>query len=69
MGGHEGATVFEGEPGNIKMTTPEDFARDEASDSPPLGDIRTGTGYDVHAFGPGDHVMAGRRAHSARPAA
>ena len=22
-------------------------------------DIRIGTGYDVHAFGPGDHVMLG----------
>jgi 2-C-methyl-D-erythritol 4-phosphate cytidylyltransferase/2-C-methyl-D-erythritol 2,4-cyclodiphosphate synthase len=24
-----------------------------------LSDIRTGTGYDVHAFGEGDHVMLG----------
>jgi 2-C-methyl-D-erythritol 4-phosphate cytidylyltransferase/2-C-methyl-D-erythritol 2,4-cyclodiphosphate synthase len=31
-----------------------------------LSDIRTGTGIDVHAFGPGDHVMIGgvRIAHS-----
>ena len=28
-----------------------------------LADLRTGTGYDVHAFGDGDHVMLGRRAH------
>jgi 2-C-methyl-D-erythritol 4-phosphate cytidylyltransferase/2-C-methyl-D-erythritol 2,4-cyclodiphosphate synthase len=24
-----------------------------------LGDVRTGTGFDVHAFGDGDHVMLG----------
>ena len=24
-----------------------------------LPDVRTGTGFDVHAFGPGDHVMLG----------
>jgi 2-C-methyl-D-erythritol 4-phosphate cytidylyltransferase/2-C-methyl-D-erythritol 2,4-cyclodiphosphate synthase len=24
-----------------------------------LGDVRTGTGIDVHAFGPGDHVIIG----------
>ena len=24
-----------------------------------LADVRTGTGIDVHAFAPGDHVMLG----------
>ncbi len=51
--------VFEGEPGNIKLTTPDDFARAEAIQSASLGDVRTGSGFDVHAFGPGDHVTLG----------
>jgi 2-C-methyl-D-erythritol 4-phosphate cytidylyltransferase/2-C-methyl-D-erythritol 2,4-cyclodiphosphate synthase len=54
-----GLTVatFEGDPVNMKLTTPEDFVREEARLAALLGDIRTGTGYDVHAFGEGDHVM------------
>src|SRR5262249_55328286 len=32
-------SVFKGEPGNIKFTTPEDFARAEAIQSAALGDI------------------------------
>jgi 2-C-methyl-D-erythritol 4-phosphate cytidylyltransferase/2-C-methyl-D-erythritol 2,4-cyclodiphosphate synthase len=54
-----GLTVatFEGDPANMKLTTPEDFVREEARLGAMLGDIRTGTGYDVHAFGDGDHVM------------
>ncbi len=54
-----GLTVatFEGDAANMKLTTPEDFAREEARLGAALGDIRTGTGYDVHAFGDGDHVM------------
>ena len=52
-------SVFAGEPGNIKLTTPEDFARAEAIQSDALGDVRTGSGLDVHAFGPGDHVTLG----------
>jgi 2-C-methyl-D-erythritol 4-phosphate cytidylyltransferase/2-C-methyl-D-erythritol 2,4-cyclodiphosphate synthase len=52
-------TTFPGEAGNIKLTTPEDFARAAAFNSVSLGDLRTGTGFDVHAFGPGDHVMLG----------
>ena len=51
--------VFMGEPGNVKLTTPEDFARAEAIQSAILGDVRTGSGLDVHAFGPGDHVTLG----------
>src|SRR3569832_2778227 len=52
-----GLTVatFEGDPANMKLTTPEDFVREEARLAALLGDIRTGTGYDVHAFGEGDH--------------
>jgi 2-C-methyl-D-erythritol 4-phosphate cytidylyltransferase / 2-C-methyl-D-erythritol 2,4-cyclodiphosphate synthase len=58
-------TVFEGEPGNIKMTNPEDFAR-VAMQAAEVGDVRVGSGIDVHSFGPGDHVMIGglRIAHT-----
>jgi 2-C-methyl-D-erythritol 4-phosphate cytidylyltransferase/2-C-methyl-D-erythritol 2,4-cyclodiphosphate synthase len=54
-----GLTVatFEGDHLNMKLTTPEDFAREEARLGAALGDIRTGSGYDVHAFGDGDHLM------------
>lgn len=41
---------------NLKITTPEDFARAKDILRGPM-DIRTGTGFDVHRFGPGDHVM------------
>jgi 2-C-methyl-D-erythritol 4-phosphate cytidylyltransferase/2-C-methyl-D-erythritol 2,4-cyclodiphosphate synthase len=58
--------VFAGDPANIKITTPEDFARAEAFMQDRLSDIRTGQGFDVHAFGPGDHVWLGgaKIAHS-----
>jgi 2-C-methyl-D-erythritol 4-phosphate cytidylyltransferase/2-C-methyl-D-erythritol 2,4-cyclodiphosphate synthase len=51
--------VVEGDRDNMKITQPEDFVRAEAkllSDRP---DVRVGQGYDVHAFGPGDHVWLG----------
>jgi len=51
--------TFEGDSANIKMTTAQDFLRAEADLHAALGDIRTGSGYDVHVFGPGDHVMLG----------
>jgi 2-C-methyl-D-erythritol 4-phosphate cytidylyltransferase / 2-C-methyl-D-erythritol 2,4-cyclodiphosphate synthase len=49
-------STFEGDAANMKLTTPEDFVREESRLTAALGDIRTGTGYDVHAFGDGDHV-------------
>ncbi|MGP9812965.1 bifunctional 2-C-methyl-D-erythritol 4-phosphate cytidylyltransferase/2-C-methyl-D-erythritol 2,4-cyclodiphosphate synthase [Rhodopseudomonas sp. NSM] len=49
-------STFEGDAANMKLTTPEDFSREESRLTAALGDIRTGTGYDVHAFGDGDHV-------------
>ena len=52
-------TIFEGEAGNIKLTTEEDLIRAQMSSSAALPDIRTATGYDVHAFAPGDHVWLG----------
>ena len=50
----------------MKVTTPGDFARAEAMLASPLTDIRTGQGFDVHAFAPGDHVWLGglRLAHT-----
>ena len=48
--------IVEGEEENIKITWPSDFARAERM----LGrdmDIRTGNGFDVHAFTAGDHVV------------
>jgi 2-C-methyl-D-erythritol 4-phosphate cytidylyltransferase/2-C-methyl-D-erythritol 2,4-cyclodiphosphate synthase len=52
-------SVFAGEPGNIMITNPDDFARADAMQFSQLADVRTGTGIDVHAFGPGDHVIIG----------
>src|SRR5215470_14307922 len=52
-------TVFEGEAGNLKLTTEEDFARVAAADWQALADVRTGIGYDVHSFVEGDHVWLG----------
>jgi 2-C-methyl-D-erythritol 4-phosphate cytidylyltransferase/2-C-methyl-D-erythritol 2,4-cyclodiphosphate synthase len=52
-------TTFEGEAGNVKLTTNDDFARAEAGKLAALSDVRTGFGFDVHQFGDGDHVMLG----------
>lgn len=52
--------AFEGDPMNVKITRPEDFAAAEqrlAAAAPLVS--RAGTGFDVHAFGPGDHVWLG----------
>ncbi|MBC7132590.1 MAG: 2-C-methyl-D-erythritol 2,4-cyclodiphosphate synthase [Roseovarius sp.] len=49
-------TITPGHPDNLKITAPGDFERAGRI----LGghmDIRTGTGFDVHRFGPGDHCM------------
>jgi 2-C-methyl-D-erythritol 4-phosphate cytidylyltransferase / 2-C-methyl-D-erythritol 2,4-cyclodiphosphate synthase len=56
--GHR-VSVFEGEAGNVKLTTGEDFARAEFLRAAALADVRTGNGFDVHAFADGDHVMLG----------
>jgi 2-C-methyl-D-erythritol 4-phosphate cytidylyltransferase / 2-C-methyl-D-erythritol 2,4-cyclodiphosphate synthase len=52
-------SVFEGEAGNVKLTTNDDFARAEVMRHAALADVRTGNGFDVHAFVDGDHVMLG----------
>jgi 2-C-methyl-D-erythritol 4-phosphate cytidylyltransferase/2-C-methyl-D-erythritol 2,4-cyclodiphosphate synthase len=53
--------VFKGEAGNIKLTHPADFQ--EAERRLKGGQMtcvtRLGTGFDVHAFGEGDHVWLG----------
>ncbi len=53
--------ITPGDEDNIKITTPGDFARaerilkDRMTRTSP--DIRLGNGFDVHRFGPGDHVI------------
>jgi 2-C-methyl-D-erythritol 4-phosphate cytidylyltransferase/2-C-methyl-D-erythritol 2,4-cyclodiphosphate synthase len=51
--------TFAGESGNVKLTTDEDFAKAEARRIANLADLRLGNGFDVHAFGDGDHVWLG----------
>ena len=51
--------VFEGESGNMKVTSAEDLVIAEARLIRELLDIRMGQGYDVHALGEGDHVWLG----------
>ncbi len=41
---------------NVKVTAMDDLARAERQLAARLADIRTGSGFDVHAFGPGDRV-------------
>lgn len=43
-------TVVEGDKANIKLTVAEDFILT-------VSDVRTGSGFDVHAFEGGDHVI------------
>lgn len=51
--------TFPGDPDNFKVTTAQDFGRAEARVLRDRADIRTGQGFDVHAFAPGDHVWLG----------
>ncbi len=55
--------IFDGDAANFKLTTQQDFARAmelvKQAAFADLPDIRTGQGYDVHAFGPGDAVWLG----------
>jgi 2-C-methyl-D-erythritol 4-phosphate cytidylyltransferase / 2-C-methyl-D-erythritol 2,4-cyclodiphosphate synthase len=52
--------LIPGSPDNTKVTSAEDVAaadlRLRRNALLALGDIRVGQGFDVHAFGPGDHV-------------
>ncbi|MGH6817590.1 MAG: bifunctional 2-C-methyl-D-erythritol 4-phosphate cytidylyltransferase/2-C-methyl-D-erythritol 2,4-cyclodiphosphate synthase [Methylovirgula sp.] len=56
--GHD-VYIFEGERDNMKITSVEDFARAEEKLLAELPDVCTGQGFDVHAFGAGDHVWLG----------
>ncbi len=58
--------IVAGDERNFKITLPEDFARAERLLEEHM-QIRTGQGFDVHAFAPGDHVtLCGVRvAHTA----
>ncbi len=50
--------IVEGSPDNIKLTWKRDLelADQRLSHADSFPDVRTGNGYDVHAFEPGDHV-------------
>lgn len=48
--------IVEGDEENLKLTFAEDFARADRILRGRGMDIRLGNGFDVHAFGPGDHV-------------
>jgi 2-C-methyl-D-erythritol 4-phosphate cytidylyltransferase/2-C-methyl-D-erythritol 2,4-cyclodiphosphate synthase len=54
-------TVFAGDPDNIKLTHEADLADAERrlGHGSPIYVTRVGTGFDVHAFAPGDHVWLG----------
>jgi len=54
-------TVFEGDAANRKLTEAADFvdAERRASGALATGVTRVGTGFDVHSFGPGDHLWLG----------
>lgn len=45
-----------GEGSNMKVTNPEDFATAELLLGGHKSDVRTGSGFDVHRFCPGDHI-------------
>jgi 2-C-methyl-D-erythritol 4-phosphate cytidylyltransferase / 2-C-methyl-D-erythritol 2,4-cyclodiphosphate synthase len=49
--------VVLGSENNLKVTTAQDLAAAERLLAARTGDIRVGQGFDVHGFGPGDHVM------------
>ncbi len=50
-------SVVKGASDNFKITTAHDIERAIILTSSPIPDIRCGDGYDVHKFGPGDHVI------------
>lgn len=51
--------MVEGEPGNFKITTAEDIEKARRIIQRDMTDIRTGFGFDVHAFTAGDGVWLG----------
>lgn len=56
---HIPVKIVAGSPDNVKLTWARDIAMADqrlSGEQPRFPDIRTGNGYDVHAFEPGDHV-------------
>jgi len=53
-----GVALVDGDEDNVKVTTPEDFRRANRFFAGTMI-TRVGTGFDVHRFGPGDHIMLG----------
>ncbi|WP_298357852.1 bifunctional 2-C-methyl-D-erythritol 4-phosphate cytidylyltransferase/2-C-methyl-D-erythritol 2,4-cyclodiphosphate synthase [uncultured Litoreibacter sp.] len=49
--------IVSGDESNLKITTPNDFARAAKRLETSIMDVRTGNGFDVHRFGEGAHVM------------
>jgi len=49
--------IVAGSEENLKVTTAEDLAAAERLLAARQADLRVGQGFDVHPFGPGDHVM------------
>lgn len=52
-------TLIPSQSNNLKITYPEDVQAAERVLLSRFADVRVGHGYDVHAFGPGDHVILG----------
>lgn len=48
--------ICQGDDGNFKITSPTDLKKAEAQIMMALGDVRTGSGYDVHRFEEGDNL-------------
>ena len=48
--------LIAGSEDNLKVTTADDLAAAERLINARRGDVRVGQGFDVHGFGPGDHV-------------
>lgn len=52
--------AVDGDAGNVKITTPDDLAQAARRIGGGFGpEVRTGSGFDVHRFGPGDKVTLG----------
>ena len=49
-------TLVQGAEDNLKVTTPDDLIRAENILARAQGDVRVGSGFDVHRFGPGNAV-------------
>ena len=52
-------SVIKGDPNNLKITTAEDLIHGSYVLEENVMSFRTGIGFDVHKFGPGDHIVLG----------